>query len=85
MPNDLVNKVCTVCNISKEKAEELWAKSEEVVNKQYEKTDKNPQFYQLVVGVFKKAISKDCANKLQWNKQPVLEEIDLLINYMKLL
>lgn len=87
MPNPIINKVSSTCNIPLERVEELWQKAEEIVLKQYGK--KNSHNYSLITATFKHSLGKECNNSLgwktKWNKKTILESIDMLIKHFNVL
>ena len=82
MPNNIVNKVVEVCGMPLDEVEKRWTQAEEIVVKQYGK--KNKRNFEIITGIFKHSLGKECVNKLgwetQWKKTPLTEAIDLLIS-----
>jgi hypothetical protein len=81
MPNSIINKVSSICDIPIEQVEELWKKAENIVINQYGK--KNSKNYQLITSVFKHSVGKECNAKLNWKTnwghKSVTEAVDNLI------
>ena len=65
MPEAFIDKINKICGISKDRLETLWSKAEEIAQKEYEvKKSDGDKYYQVVTGIFKKMLGKDCLNKL---------------------
>lgn len=80
MPNKLIDKVVGTCNISREKAEELWSQAEEIAKKQYHLgSSLSGKDYALVVGVFKHSLGKSCCQNLGWVQENKMSYIYNLI------
>lgn len=65
MPNPLVQKVSSTCDLNIDQVEELWKKAEDRVTQQY--GEKHKFNYALIVGTFKRSLGKSCIDKLGYN------------------
>ena len=84
MPNSLIKKAASTCNIDIAELEKRWSEAEERTINQY--GSQNKLNYSLIVGIFKRSLGKDCCAKLGWStiKKPISESInELILNFSK--
>lgn len=80
MPENLFKAVNKTCGIDLAELEDKWAKAKEIVKTEYGKTeDDGDVFYQLVTGIFKKMVGKDCMKKMDWESVTTSERVLSLI------
>jgi hypothetical protein len=86
MPNSIITKVSSICELPVEELEARWKKAEEITEKQYGL--KNKFNYQLITSIFKHSLGKECNSKMGWNtnwKQKLISEsINKLIYRIKI-
>ena len=71
MPENLFKAVNRTCGINLSELEDKWNKAKEIVKAEYNKTEDDGEvFYQLVTGIFKKMVGKDCMKR--WIGNPLL-------------
>lgn len=77
MPNNLIDSVVNTCNMSRKIVEEKWQEAKEKANNEGHKEN-----WKYITTIFKSLVSKECAKKMNWNKN---EEKTIIMNVNKLL
>lgn len=77
MPNTFLKKVADVCELSPEKAEELWDQAKQIAKKRGY-TEQHPAFYAYVTGIFKNSLGQDCETTLEQPAEETSEELGAL-------
>lgn len=80
MPTVVIAKVVQTCNFTKSEVEKKWEVAKEIA-KDYESDTKSDRYYQITMGVFKKALGKECTDKLGWKTEQIVPAMSAILGY----